>query len=232
MSEIELIWFPGNCARVTLVALEEIGEPFTTTSAPLYRKTDPEFLALNPKATLPVLLIDGVVLTETIAIVSYLARLCPQACLLPAGDPLVETDALATMAWFASAMHPVISRLRFAARYGDTPGSVESTRAHAAATLRRSFDVVEERLADREWLYDEWSVVDAYLLWLWFRAVGSGMDGSGLVRLAAHCERCEARASVARALDREESTYAELLASGSVPEQLPPHQVGRAPRVV
>lgn len=44
-------------------------------------------------------------------------------------------------------------------------------------------------MSDREWLYGDWSIVDGYLLWLWFRAVGSGMDGSDFPRCADHAQR-------------------------------------------
>jgi glutathione S-transferase len=230
-AELELVWSPGTCSRVTLVALEEIGEPFTTRLSPLARTTDPGFLAINPKGKVPVLLIDGERLTETPAIVTRLARLYPQARLLPSGDASVESDALATMSWLAGAVHPSITRLRYPRRYCDLPGSEERTRALAASMLRDCFEIAEQRLADRDWLFDDWSVVDAYLLWTWFRAVGSGMDGAGLVRCADHAQRCEARPSVARALAREESTFAEMLAGGASRDAFPPHQVGRAPAI-
>jgi glutathione S-transferase len=226
MPSFELVWYPGTCSRVTLVALEEIGEPFTTTLAPLARMSDAEFRGLNAKGKVPVLMIDGAALTENTAIVTHLSRLYPHARLLPSGDELVEIDALATMSWFAAGIHPSITRLRFPRRFS---ADADSTRAIAADTLRGCFEIVEQRLAGREWLYDEWSVVDAYLLWCWFRAVGSGMDASGLHRCAAHAAACEERPSVARALEREEAAYEELLAAGAIPADNPPHQVGRAP---
>jgi glutathione S-transferase len=230
VAEIELVWFPGTCSRVTLIALEEIGVPFTTRLSPLARSSDPEFLALNPKGKVPVLLIDGVALTETPAILTHLARLHPGAALLPSGDELIELDALATMSWLAGAIHPTITRLRYPLRFCDLPGSAERTKQLAAQSLRGSFELLERRLEGRDWLYERWSAVDAYLLWAWFRAVGSGMDAGGLRRCAAHARRCEERPSVARALEREEQTLAEMLRTGVVStEQLPPHQVGKAP---
>lgn len=232
MREIELIWFPGTCSRVTLIALEEIGEPFATRLSPVGRASDPEFLAINPKGKVPVLTIDGEQLTETPAIMTRLAVLYPAARLLPSGDPVIENDALAMMCWIAGAMHPSITRMRYPQRFCDVPGSANRTRTLAAEALRTCFELVEQRLADRDWLYDEWSIVDAYLLWAWFRAAGSGMDCSGLPRCAAHAICCELRPSVAGALDREEATYAQMLESGALAVELPPHQVGRTPSVV
>ena len=226
MAQIELFWFPGTCSRVTLVALEEIGAPFTTTLVSVDRASDPEFLALNPKGRVPLLFIDAQPFTETTAIVTHLARLHPQARLLPTGEG-VEIDALATMSWFAAGFHPSITRLRYPLRFCDTPGSADRTRALAAAALHGCFELVERRLRDREWLYDAWSVVDAYLLWVWFRAAGSGMETSAFPLCAAHAQRCEQRPSVARALDREESDYSRLLAGGTLAGTLPSNQVGR-----
>jgi glutathione S-transferase len=194
-SQIELVWFAGSCARVTLIALEEIGVPFT----------------------------------ETIAIVTHLSKTHLEARLLPAGDALVDVDVLATMSWFASGMHPLVAALRLPMLVNDDPASFARTRAIAAQGLARCFTILEQRLSDREWLYGAWSIVDVYLLWLWFRAVGSGMDGSDFPRCADHAQRCEQRSTVARVLEREESAYAGLLASGTLTETLPPHQVGLAP---
>jgi glutathione S-transferase len=228
MAQTELVWFPGTCSRVTLIALEEIGEPFSTRTITGNRSEDPEFLALNPKGKVPLLVIDGIRLTENTAIVSYLARTRPQARLLPRDDLLVEIDALATMSWFAAGVHPAITRMRFPERFCDAPGSADRTRTLAGEVLLGCFEIIEERLADRDWLYEEWSVVDGYLLWVWFRAVGSGIDGSRFPRCAAHAQRCEQRPSVARALDREEAEYARLLAAGTAGVTRP-YQVGRAP---
>lgn len=225
------MWFPGTCARVTLVALEEIGEPFSTRLSPVERGTDSGFLSINPKGKVPVLEIDGTPLTETPAIVTELARRFPASELLPADDPLVTIDALATMSWIAGGIHPSITRLRYPLRFCDVPGSADRTRALAADALRSCFEVVEARLADREWLYEKWSVVDVYLLWAWFRAVGSGMNARGLTRCASHAASCELRPSVARALDREESTHAEMLATGTLTLELPPYPVGRTPAI-
>lgn len=228
---LELIWFPGTCSRVALIALEEIGEPFSTRVSPVDRSHDPAFLAVNPKGKVPVLTVDGVMLTEIPAIMTRLAALYPQARLLPAGDWLVENDALAMMCWIAGAMHPSITRMRYPQRFCDVPGSEGRTRALAAEALRTCFELVEQRLDAGGWLYGEWSIVDAYLLWAWFRAAGSGMDCTALPGCAAHAARCEQWPSVARALDHEEALYAEMLASGALTVKLPPHQVGRTPSI-
>lgn len=231
MPDITLYWHPGSCARVPLIALEEIGAPFELYVIDREGGEDngPEYRALNPKGKVPTLVVDGHPITENPAIETYLARLFPEAGLLPTGDPLVEIDALSTMAWFSSGVHPPITRQRFPGRFTDDPAETEGIRRVARGQLEDAFGILERRLADRDWLYGDWSIVDGYMLWVWFRATGSGMDGTPFPRCADHARRAEQRPSVARALDREEVEMERITAIYGVPEGMPPYRVGRAP---
>ena len=225
-ADLRLYWFPGSCARVPLVALEEIGAPFELT---VPRRPSDEYAAVNPKGKVPALVADGRVITENPAIEAFLARSFPEARLLPE-QPEAALEALSTMCWFASGIHPVFGRLRFPASVSPLPESHDAVRAAALGQLEKEFAIAEERLADREWLFGEWTIVDAYLLWCWFRAVGLGIDASRFPRCAEHGRRCEQRDSVARALDREEAEFARLVDAGVVPEFLQvPWQAGRLP---
>jgi glutathione S-transferase len=223
-----LYWYPGTCARVPFVALEEIGAPFEAILENRMAER-PEYLLINPKGSVPTLMIGDEPLTENLAIQTYLARRHPEAKLLPLGDPDTETRVLEMQSWFASSLHPLVRQLRFPRWYSDDPAAHESLRAKAALQLERGFTTLDSRLADREWLFDNWSLVDVHLLWLWFRATGSGLDGSQFPRLADHAVRCEAWASVARVLEREETELAALQEAGKVPEWVLAYQAGHSP---
>lgn len=228
-NRVELVWFPGTCSRVTLIALEELGTEFTTTSVPWNWAGDGEHLARNAKGKVPTLLIDGTVLTENPAILSYLHERHPQAGLLPQGSMMERSEVLATMSWFAAGIHPLVARMRYPVSVNDDPAGFDRTRELASQRLDRCFEVLEARLRDRQWLYRDWTALDGYQLWLWFRAIGAGFDGSSFPRCADHAQRCEQHPSVARALDREETEYARLLAANALPATLPPYQAGRLP---
>jgi glutathione S-transferase len=232
MPHIELYWGPGSCARVPFVALEEAGAEFELHVLNRFAgdTQTPEYRAVNPKGKVPTLVVDGWVLTENPAIQTHIARMFPQAGLLPCADERTQIEALSMMAWFASGLHPNVGRLRFPATATTAgPESFAGIRAMARGELEKGFAILEERLGDRDWLFGDWSIVDAYMLWLWFRATGSGMDGGPFPRCAAHAKRAEQRPSVSRVLDREEREFARFVESGTVPDDVPPHQVGRAP---
>jgi glutathione S-transferase len=232
MPTFELHWFPGTCSRVVLVALEELGVPYETHMVNMLagEQLGPEYLALNPKGKVPTLVVDGRPMTENPAIHTYLARRYPDAGLLPDGDEELEIDALTTMSWFAAGVHPLVSRHRFPQLVCESPEGIESIRQLARAQLERCFAILEERVAGRDWLFGDWSIVDPYMLWLWFRATGSGMDGTQFPLCSEHALRTEARPSVARVLDREEEAFARLKESEPAAEKMPPYQVGRAPQ--
>jgi glutathione S-transferase len=230
MPDYRLYWCPGTCARVPFVALEEIGEPFEVSVINRYGKPDSRYLALNPKGKVPALTVGDRTITENPAILTYLARQHPEAGLLPAGND-VDLEAMEMMSWFAAGVHRFITPHRFPQVFCDQPEAYESIRLIARGQLESAFTILDARLADREWLFGDWSIVDVYMLWLWFRATGSGMDGTAFPRCAEHTLRCEARPSVAKVLDREERVYLDLHEEGLIPEAIVDFrfQAGRSP---
>jgi glutathione S-transferase len=230
--EFVLCWMPGTCARMPMVALEEIGVPYELRIINKFAQDHltPEYVALNPKGRVPTLLVHGRPLSENPAILAYLARRFPEAKLLPIGDLDLEIDALSTMCWFASSLHPNVSRHRFPRFYStlQREDCMDGIRMAARHELELLFGILEQRLEGREWLYEQWSIVDAYLLWVWFRAIGAGMKAEPFPRLIDHARRCEQRPSVARALDKEEEVYARHEREGAILPATPPHHVGRA----
>jgi glutathione S-transferase len=228
LMEYRLYWYPGTCARGPYVGLEEIGQPYEAVLVNKLGPPDPGFLALNPKGKVPVLTVGARTITENPAIQTFLARRHPEARLLPTGDAELEIEVLETISWFAAGVHPYVTRLRFPRFFTDRTDAYESIRAVARAQLEECFVILEARLQDRDWLFGDWSLADVHLLWLWFRATGSGMDGTAFPRCIEHAARCEARPSVATVLRHEEEEYARLREAGRVPAGVPDFQAGRS----
>ena len=92
--EIVLYYAPTTCALVPYVTLTEAEAKFEVRRVNFGKQqhTSPEFLAVNPKHKVPVLVIDGKVLTENVAMQLWLSRQFPAAKLLPA-DPWEEVKA-------------------------------------------------------------------------------------------------------------------------------------------
>jgi glutathione S-transferase len=87
--------------------LTEAGAAFEVRPVNMRRGQNrtPDYLKLNPKHQVPVLVIDGQPLTENPAIQIWIHRNFPAAKILPA-DPMQELKAISLLSWCASGIHP------------------------------------------------------------------------------------------------------------------------------
>src|SRR5260370_42340001 len=106
---LTLYFSPGSSSMAVHIALHEIGADFERRLVSLAKgeQHNPEYLAVNPEAKVPILLIDGgPPLTEVAAILYYLAKRFPEAGLWPAGGLEAEAQAVSWMSFIASTIHP------------------------------------------------------------------------------------------------------------------------------
>ena len=85
----KLYYAPGTCALASHIALEEAGAAYTAERLDFKnnQQTSPQYLAINPKGRVPALVTDRGILTETPAILAYIAQSFPQAKLVPSTMP-------------------------------------------------------------------------------------------------------------------------------------------------
>jgi glutathione S-transferase len=207
--KLQLFYAPQTCATVPYITLTEAGAGFETidlNSRSGQLKT-PEFLRLNPKHKVPVLVIDGEPLTENVAIQIWIARRFPQAKLLTA-DPHQEIKVISLMAWCASGIHPHLTPNARPANYCDLPGSEESVKRVANVMLFEDLKLADEMLAGREWFFDHFTAADAYFFWCFRRAISFGLDVSAFKHCNAHLDRMHQRASVQKLIGHEKAVMA------------------------
>lgn len=217
MTELVLHFAPDTCARVPLIALEEIGCPFDIEVVAFMKgqHRSPGYLALNPSGKVPTLIIDGQPLTENVAILSWLAERFPEAGLLPVANGLDRIRQLADLAYCASGLHPVVTRLRIPQFFCDLPEARQRVFDMAETAMRLHFAIIEERLSKSAWWYgDAWSIVDAYINWVWFRVTGTDFDATAFPHFAHHDAAMKERPAVRRALDRSAAVAASLAEQG------------------
>ncbi|WP_428925893.1 glutathione S-transferase family protein [Marinibacterium sp. SX1] len=218
MTEFTLHAAPGTCARVPLIALEEAGADFDVALVRFMKGEHraPAYLALNPKGKVPLLVADGVPISENVAIARFLAARFPKAGLLPVTeDPLAEAQVTGDLAFCAATLHPLVTRIRMPGFMVDGDEAAASVRARAIEAMRPMADVVSARLNGQDWWYDSgWSILDAYVYWVWFRITGAGFPAEDYPTWAAHAARMETRPAVARALAREADMTAQLEREG------------------
>jgi glutathione S-transferase len=216
MSETVLYFAPHACSRVPLITLEEAGVDFSVHTIAFLagEHKQPAFLARNPKGKVPALAIDGLVLTENVAIADYLAERFPDKHLLPpAKTPATRAERLADLSFCSATLHPIVTRIRMAPFVAGPPNA-KAVYDAACQAMDPNFAMIEARLATRTWWYGEWSVMDAYLNWVFFRVAGARYDTSRFPAFTRHDAMMQDRPAYQRAMVREKASEADLTARG------------------
>ena len=208
---LTLCYAPQTCATVPFITLTEAGADFEVMNlnSRSGQLRSPEFLKLNPKHKVPVLIINGEALTENLAIQVWIAREYPQAKLLPSG-PMQYVKALSVMSFCGSGIHPHLTPNARPENYCDLPNSADNVKKVAGKLLFEDFEVAEEMLEGREWFFDHFTAPDAYFFWCFRRAISFKLDMSRFKNGMAHLERMHQRASVQKLVAHEQRVMAEF----------------------
>jgi len=218
MPKFTLFVAPGTCARVPTIALEEIGAPYETklVRLPLKEQKTPEFLAINPKGKVPALLIDGVPLTENVAILNWLNRTYPDANLLPKVQSDLDAAQLtADLAAISGTIHPILTRIAMTKNFTTKESDLDGIRQAAVDAMAPFMAMINARLDGQSWWYGQnWSIVDAYISWVWWRLEVVDYPGEAFQNLKDHAKRNHQRPSVVRAMDSELIYARQMRADG------------------
>ena len=208
--QITLHYAPIACSLVPFVALTEAGAEFEVNVVNFFKgeHMSPDYLQLNPKHKVPVLVVDGEPLTENVAILQWVARSFDGAELLPGG--MDEFRAISLMSWCASGIHPTLTPNVLPQRYCDLPGSEEAVKQCAHKVMHENFAIAESLLGGREWFFDHFTIPDIYFFWCFRRAKHLEIDVSAYESCNAHFDRVAERPSVAKVLAFESQTLEAL----------------------
>ncbi len=217
MSDIQLYMAPGTCARVPSICLEEAGQKFESVVIRFMKgeHKSPGYKQLNPKGKVPTLGSHGEALTENVAIITYLNERFPAANLMPeTTDSLARARQTADLCFCAATLHPIVTRIRMP-QFFASKDAAPSVWEKGCSAMTEFFTLIEHRLADQPWWYgDQWSAMDAYLCWVFWRVQGADFDIAPYPRFKEHFHRMEERPAVQRALARENAAEAQLEAEG------------------
>jgi glutathione S-transferase len=209
--EIVLYYAPIACSLAPYITLTEAGAEFSVSTINMKKgqHKSAEYLKLNPKHKVPLLVVDGKPLSESAAIQMWIARNFPKAKLLPS-DPWQELQAISLLSWCSSGIHPYLSRLNSPIGVCDSPGTEASVRKIAASALFENYQIADEMLAGREYFFDHFTAPDSHFFWCFRRGLQFDLDLSGFANCTAHFERMKTRPSVQKLLAFEKSVQAEF----------------------
>ena len=205
---LKLYYAAHSCALATHIVLEEVGADYSTVRIDFAteQQKSPEYLKINPKGRVPALVTDKGILTETPAMLVYVAQSFPQARLAPMDDPFFFAEIQSFNSYLCSSVHVAHAHRMRGHRW------VDADDAHSIAAMRRKvpesvgagFELIEREMLKGPWVMGEhYTVCDAYLFTLAQWLEKDGVDPARIPRVVDHRRRMSERLSVKKAIAEE-----------------------------
>ncbi|PST26408.1 glutathione S-transferase family protein [Mesorhizobium plurifarium] len=205
---LKLFYTPGTCSLASHIALEEAGAPYQLHRIDFSKaeQTKPDYLTINPKGRVPALVTDRGILTETPAILAYIAQSFPQARLAPLDDPFEFARLQSFLSYLCSTVHVAHAHARRAARWADDPAAQEAMRAKVPQNMADCFALIERTMFVGPFvLGDAYSIADPYLFTIASWLESDGVDPARFPRILDYRNRMAERPAVAKVLAEVQS---------------------------
>ena len=196
---LKLFYAPGTCALASHIALEEAGAQYEAVRLDFGQgeQRKPEYLKINPKGRVPALITDKGILTETPAILVYIAQSFPAAKLAPIGDPFALAQAQAFNSYLCSTVHVAHAHRPRGSRWADDPAAIEAMKRKVPQNMTECFELIEREMFAGPWvLGSTYSICDPYLFTISGWLESDSVDIAKLPKTKAHRERMLARPAV------------------------------------
>lgn len=203
---MKLYYGVGACSLASHIALEEAGAEYVAIRMDLKsgQQRAPDYLALNPKGRVPTLETDRGVITETPAILAYIAQTHRAANLAPLDDPFAFAELQAFNSYLCSTVHVGHAHGARGSRWADDPAALEAMKAKVTQNMTDYFEIIENKLLRGPWVVGEtFSVGDPYLYTMSNWLGRDGVDINRFPRIADHFKRMGERPAVAKVLADE-----------------------------
>lgn len=200
---LKLFYAPATCALASRIALEEVGADHEAVRLDFSKgeQRGPDYLDVNPKGRVPALVTDKGVLTETPAILIYIAQTFPEAKLAPSGDPFELARLQSFLSYLCSTVHVNHSHGRRGARWANEQSSFDDMKAKVPETMSASMRLIEDHMFAGPWVMGEqYTVADPYLFTMETWLKGDGVDIADYPKIKDHFDRMSERPAVQRAM--------------------------------
>ena len=199
---IKLYYSPGSCSLASHIALEEAGADYAAErlNFATNQQQSPEYKAINPKARVPAMVTNRGVLTETPAILVFIAQSYPKADLAPLADPFAFAQMQAFNSYLCSTVHVAHAHKGRGTRWADDPAAIAEMKRKVPESMAACFDLIERQF-DGPWaMGDSFTVSDPYLFTLSGWMEGDGLDLARYPKVIDHRRRMLERPAVRKVM--------------------------------
>ena len=202
----KLYYAPGTCALASHIALEEAGAAYRLERLDFKsnQQNSPDYLAINPKGRVPALVTEHGVLTETPAILAFIAQIFPQAKLAPFDDAFKLAEVQAFNSYLCSTVHVAHAHKMRGPRWATEDSSFADMKRMVPKSFGACFALIERDLIKGPWVMgDTYTICDPYLFTIGTWLEGDSVDVSTLPKVIAHRKRMLERPAVRKVVEEE-----------------------------
>jgi glutathione S-transferase len=201
-----LYYAKGTCALASHIALEDAGAPYALKRVDFAAKEQqaPEYLKINAKGRVPSMVTPRGILTETPAILAFIAQSCPAAALAPLDDPFAFAELQAFNSYLCATVHVAHAHRLRGHRWADEAPSFADMQRKVPQTVGACFDLIEKQMFRGPWVMgDSYTVADPYLYTITRWLEGDSVDPRSFPRVFDHMTRMAERPGVKKVLAAE-----------------------------
>ena len=205
---LKLYFSPGACSFVPHCMLQLAGTAYEPIMVKLHKgeQNGDDYKAINPRGQVPVLVDDGHVITQIVAIVLYLDQKFPEAKFLPA-LPLARAKAIETLAWMNNTVHPTFTHIFMPHKFSNQTDLQANLKEFNTQTYKSLLSELESLVRGTDpaaWLSgDLLGPLDVYALTLTRWGSIAGINPSTYELLWAHVQRVASNKAVSEVIERE-----------------------------
>ena len=207
---LKLFYSPNSCALASHIALQEAGASYETVRLDFRanEQRKPEYLAINPKGRVPALATDRGILTETPAILAYIAQSFPKARLAPLDDAFAFARLQAFNSYLCATVHVAHAHRLRGPRWVDAgdAAAIAAMQKKVPQSVGECFELIEREMFAGPWVMgDGYTICDPYLFTVARWLEGDGVDPARFPKVRDHRQRMSERPAVKTVLAEERS---------------------------
>jgi len=202
----KLYYAPATCALASHITLAEAGADYATERIDfkVNQQNSPDYLKINPKGRVPALVTDRGILTETPAMLAYIAQSFPQAGLAPLDDPFAFAQVQSFNSYLCATLHVAHAHKLRGARWATEESSFADMKRMIPKSVGACFALIERNMLRGPWVMGEsYTICDPYLYTVALWLEGDGVDLASLPKVADHRKRMSERPAVQKVLAEE-----------------------------
>ena len=196
---ITLYTAQASIGWVSHIALEESGLDYKAIALDFSKQqqTSTDYLKINAKARVPSLVVDQCVITETPAILTYIAQIATDSPLALPEDLYKQSAINSFNSYLCSTVHVAHAHKMRGHRWVDDEAAQKAMTANVPKTLALCIDLIESEMLRGPWVHgDEFSISDPYLYRISTWMDSDGVDINKYPKVKAHRKAMESRNSV------------------------------------